>query len=267
MARNRYPSTVTPSADSNVTTKKQLGQHFLTDANIARKIAAALPAPPDEPVVEIGPGTGMLTRHLLERGPRLQVVEYDPEAAAYLVAAYPGLRVVQGDFLKQDLTLLAPEPAWWIGNLPYNISSPICFHLLEQMQCVKGCVFMVQKEVAQRICSAHGSKEYGILSVLLGYYFTPKYLFSVSDKVFFPRPKVQSAVFSLLRRQQADELPYAQLHAVVKAAFGQRRKTLRNALSVLGMDLGGVPEAVLASRAEQLSVQQFESLTRILFTA
>jgi 16S rRNA (adenine1518-N6/adenine1519-N6)-dimethyltransferase len=249
----------------NVKPKKQLGQHFLTDANIARKIALALAAPMNEPVVEIGPGTGMLTRHLLERGDLLKVVEYDTEAATFLHEEYPTLQIVQGDFLRQPLDTLASGPTWWIGNLPYNISSPIFFHLLESMNLVKGGVFMVQKEVAQRICSPHGSKEYGILSVLLGYYFAPKYLFSVSDKVFFPRPKVQSAVFSLTRRQREQEVPYTQLHPVVKAAFGQRRKTLRNALSVLQMDLSAVPEAMLSQRAEQLSVDQFETLTLHLF--
>jgi 16S rRNA (adenine1518-N6/adenine1519-N6)-dimethyltransferase len=249
----------------NVKPKKKLGQHFLTDANIARKIVQLLPAQADELVAEIGPGTGMLTQHLLVRWPHLLVVEYDPEAAGYLREAFPDLRIVEGDFLEQDLSVLQPGPGWYIGNLPYNISSPIFFHFLDSLQVVKGGVFMVQKEVAERICSRHGNKEYGILSVLLGTYYQLKYEFSVSEKVFFPRPRVQSAVFSMVRKNKAGEVPFEVLRKVVKAAFGQRRKTLRNALGVMDADLSAVPETLLASRAEQLSPEQFSELARYIF--
>ena len=244
-----------------------MGQHFLKDANIARKITACL----DEkyPVVcEVGPGTGILTRFLLEREnlQQLVLIEVDSESVEYLNRHFsdPRLQVAEANFLKADLTQWFSVPFAVTGNFPYNISSQIFFKVLENRNRIPEVTGMIQKEVADRLASSPGSKTYGILSVLLQAWYDIEYCFTVSETVFFPPPKVKSAVIRLRRNQTArlacDESLFFQ---VVKTAFGQRRKTLRNALKPL---LGKQPleHPLLALRAEQLSVADFTELTQYL---
>lgn len=239
--------------------KKHLGQHFLHDARIAERITLLLQPAEGTPVIEIGPGMGVLTRHLVARGLPLTALEVDTESIAYLQQHYPsGVQVLHSDVLKHTF---APQPMAWIGNLPYNISSPILFRLLEQRQWVQQGVFMLQKEVARRIATGPGSKEYGILSVLLQYYYEVKYAFSVPPGAFTPPPKVQSGVITLQRRSQPDELPLEPLSKVVKTAFNQRRKQLVNTLKPLNLTL---PAGWETRRAEELTVQEFVLLARML---
>jgi len=252
----------------DVKPKKHLGQHFLRDENIARKIVGLLPEDTSR-VLEIGPGTGVLTKHLLQREAlSLFLAEVDDESVEFLAENY-GLTPEQlrhKDFLKMDLpTDFGEEPLAVIGNFPYNISSQIFFHVLAHLPQVPTVVGMIQKEVAERICAPHGNKTYGILSVLLQAFYETEYAFTVSEKVFLPPPKVKSAVIRLTRKRT--ELPggiqYKDLAWVVKAAFGQRRKTLRNALKPLGLPkeaLQDFPE--MQQRAEQLSVEEFIALTQ-----
>ncbi|MHC1708378.1 MAG: 16S rRNA (adenine(1518)-N(6)/adenine(1519)-N(6))-dimethyltransferase RsmA [Bacteroidales bacterium] len=243
--------------------KKHLGQHFLTDHNIARKIVDQLSF--QYPVLEVGPGKGILTRYLLEKCPgNLNLIEIDPEAVEYLLYEYPVLAetLIRGDILKADFSALFKQDFSIIGNFPYNISSQIFFRVLENKDQVKEVVCMIQKEVAQRIATGPGSKEYGILSVLLQTYYDIEYLFTVGENVFFPPPNVKSAVIRLRRNQRtALPCPDALYFTVVKTAFNQRRKTLRNALSpLLGKD-PSVYGDILARRAETLSVEEFIELT------
>lgn len=246
--------------------KKHLGQHFLKDQNIARKIVAQL-ADQNENVLEIGPGTGVLTQYLLPRfNAQLHLVEIDQESEAYLQANFPELhnRIHLADFLKVDLTTLAPGMWSIIGNFPYNISSQIFFSVIQQRDIITEVVGMVQKEVAERIATGPGSKTYGILSVLLQAWFDIEYCFTVGPGVFHPPPKVNSAVIRLKRNATTQLGCDATLfHQVVKTAFNQRRKTLRNALRPLLGSAAGDHE-LLSKRAEQLSVQQFVVLTKLL---
>jgi 16S rRNA (adenine1518-N6/adenine1519-N6)-dimethyltransferase len=246
----------------NLKPKKHLGQHFLTDENIARKIVSLLDDSLDGPVVEIGPGMGVLTKHLLDHFEEVWAVEYDTAAVEYLEKRFAGtgLRVFHADFLKWDFGVLEGRPARFIGNLPYNVSSPIFFRLLENRASVQQGVFMVQKEVADRICAPAGSagKEGGILTVLMDAYFQRKLQFKVAPSVFKPPPKVMSAVFSIGAKADAG-VPFEALKMVVKAAFGQRRKTLRNALQGLRFD-PPIPDALLGMRAEALTTDQFIGL-------
>lgn len=248
--------------------KKFLGQHFLKDANIALKIVEALelPGQVQSHVLEIGPGTGVLTRFLLERkNIDLRVVEIDRESVAYLKKEFDGLagRIMEGDFLKMDLATLMPAPLAIIGNFPYNISSQIFFRVLDHHDRVDQVVCMLQKEVAERICSKHGSKVYGILSVLLQAYYDIEYLFKVSPGVFIPPPNVMSAVIRLVRNHRekldCDEILFKQ---VVKQAFQKRRKTLRNALKHLNLPGPVVSLDLMDKRPEQLSVEDFIFLTQ-----
>ena len=219
----------------------------------------------EEKVIEIGPGTGVLTRILIEKYPLLEVVEVDPEAVNFLRTEFEdkGIQIHPQSFLKWEVESHLQGPAWFIGNLPYNISSPIFFQLLENLSMVKGGVFMVQKEVAQRISSAHGSKEYGILSVLMQTWFDVKYEFSVSENVFYPKPKVKSGVFSISVKKELPEIEFKVLKEVVKAAFNQRRKTLRNALSGLSFREDEKLTRWMGMRAEQLSVLEFTDLAKL----
>ena len=252
----------------NVKPKKKLGQHFLSDHNIARKIAGALPDLKPSLCVEIGPGTGMLTQYLLERiSPApLIAIELDAESVTYLETHFmqKELTVLHQNFLKWDIAAEMSQSAHFSGNLPYNVSSPILFHLLDNLDYVDSTVFMVQKEVAQRICSGPGTKQYGILSVLLGYYFTLKYEFSVSEKVFIPPPKVKSGVFSMRKKNLEDPVPFPDLKKVVKAGFGMRRKTLRNAMRALSFQDFPEKEEWLSLRAEQMNIDMFVKFTRHL---
>ena len=254
---------------TEVRAKKMLGQHFLTDLNIARKICDALSGGTAEApaqTLEVGCGMGVLTQYLLQR-PDLETwgAEIDAESVAYLHAHYPDFspRLVEGDFLKMDLRALFPGSFRLIGNFPYNISSQIFFRLIAHRDRIPECVGMIQKEVAVRIAETPGSRESGILSVLLQAWYDIEYLFTVNETVFAPPPKVKSAVIRLRRngvqRLDCDEELFVK---VVKAAFGQRRKMIRNALRAAFGTFGGAEHPFFSRRAEQLTIADFVELTR-----
>lgn len=248
-----------------VRAKKYLGQHFLKDENIARQIAESLTGQTPR-VLEIGPGMGVLTKYL-HADPALDfhAIEIDSESVAYLHDHYPSLNVIEGDFLALDLATLFSEPFAVIGNFPYNISSQILFKVYDNRNRIPEVVGMFQKEVAERVAARPGSKTYGILSVLLSAFYDIEYLFTVHEHVFNPPPKVKSAVIRLRRNSVASLGCDEQLFTrVVKTGFNQRRKTLRNALRQLALPLDGIPDALLASRAEQLTVAQFVEITQTL---
>jgi 16S rRNA (adenine1518-N6/adenine1519-N6)-dimethyltransferase len=245
--------------------KKALGQHFLKDLTVAERIAATLSPFPDLPVLEIGPGTGVLTQFLLRVKPDLSVVELDKESVIYLNEHYPELknRIIEADFLKLDLNGLFPGKFCVIGNYPYNISSQIFFKVLDYKEKIPCCSGMLQKEVAERLASKPGKKAYGIITVLLQAWYDIEYLFTVGPEVFDPPPKVNSAVIRMTRNARTelgcDETLFK---TVVKTGFNQRRKTLRNSLkSLLGKEsaIAGLP--VFDKRPEQLSVEAFIELT------
>lgn len=244
--------------------KKHLGQHFLTDPGIARRIVDALEPAPGDVVIEIGPGTGVLTTHLLEHEIRLVPVEIDPESSRHLLEKWPGLsdNLVCGDILKMDLMDLAGEAFHVIGNFPYNISSQLLFRILDHRNAVGKVVCMLQKEVADRVTSPPGSKTYGILSVLLQAYFSATRLFTVKPGSFHPAPAVHSAVIRLDRNEivsiPCDEDLFVR---VVKTTFNQRRKTIRNSIRPILLNLDSSFE-LLNRRPEQLDVNQFFELTR-----
>lgn len=246
--------------------KKALGQHFLTDLSIAARIAATLDGSKGLPVLEIGPGMGVLTRFLLEEGHDVKVVEIDSESVEYLTDNFPDLkgRIIKGDFLKMNLAeLMGEKPFCVIGNYPYNISSQIFFKILDYKNLIPCCSGMLQKEVAERLAAAPGSKVYGILSVLLQAWYDVEYLFTVDEHVFNPPPKVKSGVIRCTRNNVTDLGCDERLFkTIVKTVFGQRRKTLRNSIRGLlppGCSLDDNP--VWAQRPEQLSVAQFIDLT------
>ena len=253
---------------TEVRAKKALGQHFLTDLNIARKIADALSGGTSEApaaVLEVGCGMGVLTQFLLRRNDIVTWgAEIDAESVEYLHAHYPEFtpRLIEGDFLKLDLRERFPEGVRIIGNFPYNISSQIFFKVLENRDLVPECVGMIQREVAVRIAEPPGSKEYGILSVLLQAWYDIEYLFTVSESVFNPPPKVKSAVIRL-RRNATERLGCNErlFIRVVKASFGQRRKMIRNSLRAVFGDFGGAEHPFFTRRPEQLSVDEFVILT------
>lgn len=258
---------------AEVKAKKALGQHFLNDLNIARRIADTigsenLPAGNkqwgDLPILEIGPGMGVLSQFLLQSGRSVKAIELDSESVGYLHRVYPSLDVVEGDFLKMDLNRVFPGEFVLIGNYPYNISSQIFFKVLDYRERIPVVAGMLQKEVAERICSKPGSKVYGILSVLLQAWYDCEYLFSVSPGVFSPPPKVMSGVLRLVRNDRTslgcDEKLFKN---VVKTAFGQRRKTLRNSLSTLiPADSPIMQDPIMALRPERLNVEDFIRLTQ-----
>ena len=250
---------------NEVRAKKFLGQHFLTDEGIACRIVDSL-SPAAQHVLEIGPGMGVLTKYLIGKEDiDFHVVEIDRESVAWLHEHYEGLHVIEGDFLKMDLSALFHDTCAIIGNFPYNISSQILFKVFEQRNRVTEVVGMFQKEVAERVAAGPGSKTYGILSVLLSAFYNIEYLFTVPEHVFNPPPKVKSAVIRLTRNEvtalECDEKLFVQ---TVKAGFNQRRKTLRNALRQLGLPLDAVPDVLLAKRAEQLSVEEFVTITKAI---
>jgi 16S rRNA (adenine1518-N6/adenine1519-N6)-dimethyltransferase len=251
-----------------VKAKKHLGQHFLKDESIALDITLALSGAGYDQVLEVGPGMGVLTKYL-EKDARFttHLIELDYESVVYLEKHFPKFkgRIYQGDFLNFDFEKITNEKLAIIGNFPYNISSQIYFKILEHKDKIPECVGMLQKEVAQRLASPPGNKEYGILSVLLQAYYDIEYLFTVQEYVFDPPPRVKSGVIRIKRNQtvklDCDEILFKK---VVKQGFNMRRKTLRNALKSLNLPYDNVPSTTLDKRAEQLSVQDFVELTNML---
>jgi 16S rRNA (adenine1518-N6/adenine1519-N6)-dimethyltransferase len=244
--------------------KKHLGQHFLTDPAIARRIVDAMNSGRGEVVLEVGPGTGVLTGLLLEKEVQLVPVEIDPESVLHLKEKWPELAgsIVKGDFLDLDLNTVSGGKLHVIGNFPYNISSQIFFKILENRQKVSSVVCMLQKEVAYRIASRPGTRAYGILSVLLQAYYEIHYLFSVKPGSFHPPPKVKSGVIRLVRNETMS-LPCDEklFFRVVKTTFNQRRKMIRNSIQPILLNLESDFE-LLTKRPEQLDVEQFIELTR-----
>ena len=251
-----------------VRAKKSLGQHFLKDAEIAQRIAATLDNFATLPVLEVGPGTGMLTQFLLQKERDLTVVEIDRDSIAYLNEHFPLLkgRIIEEDFLRMDFSNHYNDSFCIIGNYPYNISSQIFFKVLDNKESVPCCTGMIQKEVAQRIVASPGSKTYGILSVLLQAWYDVEYLFTVDEQAFIPPPKVKSAVVRLTRNKRKQLNCNEKLFkTVVKTSFNQRRKMLRNSVKSLLSEESPMPDdPMLTKRPEQLSIEQFEQRTNLL---
>ena len=260
---------------SAVRAKKHLGQHFLKDQVVARKIAETLLLNGYDNVIEIGPGTGVLTQYLLEQDINLLALDLDRESIEYLKTDFEinhlkllqrkkSFEVRNADFLKEDLsTLFNGAPFGITGNFPYNISTQIVFKMLEYKDRIPEFTGMFQKEVAQRICEKEGSKAYGILSVLVQAFYEAEYLFTVHPEVFNPPPKVQSGVLRLTRKDNLTiDCSETLLKTVVKAAFNQRRKTLRNSLKTLQLSENLTKDAIFDKRPEQISVADFIALTK-----
>ena len=247
--------------------KKHLGQHFLRDNSISKNIAEGLISiTKSERVLEIGPGTGVLTQFLVPEKWEVTAIELDTESVDYLKRKYKPeqLNIVFGDFLKVPVDMLPKPPFSIIGNFPYNISSQIFFRVLEMRNDVPEIVGMLQKEVAERLAAPPGSKTYGILSVLLQAYYNIEYLFTVEPSAFFPPPKVQSGVIRLIRNDvQSLDCNEKLFKTIVKQGFQNRRKTLRNALKSLNLPFTSEAEELLSKRAEQLDVNAFVKLTKI----
>lgn len=257
-----------------VRAKKHLGQHFLKDENIAKKIADSLTEEGYDEVLEIGPGMGVLTKYLLTKRPKVTVMELDSESVTYLQETFPlehlrldtsaqKFRIIEGDFLRQDLaTTFDSKQLAIIGNFPYNISSQIVFKAIAHRDLIPEFSGMFQKEVAQRIAEQPGSKTYGILSVLTQAFYDAEYLFTVPPSVFNPPPKVDSGVIRLIRKENYS-LPVNEklFFRVVKTAFNQRRKMLRSSLKSLNLSDTLKEDPIFAKRPEQLSVQEFINLT------
>ena len=252
--------------------KKFLGQHFLKDLSIAKDIADTVDECPGLPILEVGPGMGVLTQFLMEKGREVKVVELDFESVAYLRENFPALEgnIIEDDFLKLKLEkLFDGRPFVLTGNYPYNISSQIFFKMLDYKDLIPCCTGMIQKEVAERIAARPGSKTYGILSILIQAWYKVEYLFTVHEHVFNPPPKVKSAVIRMTRNETKELGCNERLFKlIVKTTFNQRRKTLRNSISSIlekGNPLSNDP--VFNKRPEQLSVQEFIELTNRVETA
>ena len=252
--------------------KKNLGQHFLTDLSIARRIADTVDACPDIPVLEVGPGMGVLTQYLVEKPREVKAVEIDAESVAYLYGHFPTLRdrILGEDFLRMDLAkVFEGRPFVLTGNYPYDISSQIFFKMLDYKDLIPCCTGMIQREVALRMASAPGNKDYGILSVLMQAWYDVEYLFTVDEGVFNPPPKVKSAVVRMTRNGVSDLGCDEKLFKrVVKTVFNQRRKMLRVSLRQIFAGQQPTPEFYqqdgMTRRPEQLSVAEFVSLTNIV---
>lgn len=246
--------------------KKFLGQHFLKDLQVAKNIADTVDTCPDIPILEVGPGMGVLTQYLIPKERPLKVVELDFESVAYLRENFPqlGSNIIEQDFLKMNLsTLFEGKPFVLTGNYPYNISSQIFFKMLEYKDLIPCCTGMIQKEVAERIAAQPGNKTYGILSILIQAWYHVEYLFTVHEHVFNPPPKVKSAVIRMTRNEATrlgcDEKLFKQ---IVKTTFNQRRKTLRNSISsILPKDNPLSTDPIFNKRPEQLSIPDFINLT------
>lgn len=252
--------------------KKFLGQHFLKDLSIAKDIADTVDECPGLPILEVGPGMGVLTQFLMEKGREVKVVELDFESVAYLRENFPALEgnIIEDDFLKLKLEkLFDGRPFVLTGNYPYNISSQIFFKMLDYKDLIPCCTGMIQKEVAERIAAGPGSKTYSILSILIQAWYKVEYLFTVHEHVFNPPPKVKSAVIRMTRNETKELGCNERLFKlIVKTTFNQRRKTLRNSISSIlekGNPLSNDP--VFNKRPEQLSVQEFIELTNRVETA
>lgn len=246
--------------------KKRLGQHFLKDENIAAKIVDSLTF--KSTVLEVGPGTGVLTKYLINATGNLKLIEIDRESVEFLKTSFPEVsdQIIEADFLKFDLSAIFPDQFAIIGNFPYNISSQIFFKIIEYRRLIPEAVGMIQKEVAERLAAGPGNKTYGILTVLLGAFYDIKYLFTVSEHVFYPPPKVKSAVIRLTRKENfelgCDEKLF---FSIVKTAFNQRRKTMRNSLKVFWFDkIDPDKYPVFKQRPEELGFEEFKALTHLL---
>ena len=246
--------------------KKFLGQHFLKDLNIAKDIADTVVSCPSLPILEVGPGMGVLTQYLVQKGRKVKVVELDFESVDYLKENYPQLQedIIESDFLKMELDkIFDNNPFVLTGNYPYNISSQIFFKMLDYKDLIPCCTGMIQKEVAERIAAGPGSKTYGILSILIQAWYKVEYLFTVHEHVFNPPPKVKSAVIRMTRNETTDLGCNEKLFKlIVKTTFNQRRKTLRNSISsILDKQNPLSADPIFNKRPEQLSVEQFVELT------
>lgn len=245
--------------------KKALGQHFLTDLRVAERIASTIDDFRLLPALEVGPGMGVLTQFLLQKGEDVTVAEIDAESVAWLREHFPGLRIVEGDFLQMNLReLMGGREFTVIGNYPYNISSQIFFHILEYKELIPCCAGMLQREVAERIAAGPGTKARGILSVLLQAWYDVEYLFTVSEGVFNPPPKVKSGVIRLVRngRRDLDGADPTRFKAIVKTTFGQRRKTIRNSIRSVIPDFPAT-HPLAGLRPEQLTVDDFITLAKL----
>ncbi|MBQ2808436.1 MAG: 16S rRNA (adenine(1518)-N(6)/adenine(1519)-N(6))-dimethyltransferase RsmA [Bacteroidaceae bacterium] len=251
-----------------VTAKKRLGQHFLVDLSIAKDIADTVDVCPTMPILEVGPGMGVLTQYLIEKGRPLKVVEIDEESVTYLCKNLPQLpeeNIIPDDFLKMHLDrLFDGEQFMLIGNYPYNISSQIFFKMLDYKEYIPYCSGMIQKEVGERLAAKPGTKAYGILSILIQVWYDVEYLFTVHENVFSPPPKVKSAVVLMKRNTRtALECDEQMFKKIVKGTFNQRRKKLRNSIQqIVGKESELLGDPVLDKRPEQLSLEEFIELTK-----
>lgn len=273
MAKYKKHKSSPKGSDKGVTAKKHLGQHFLKDDTVALRIADVLSYKGYDQILEIGPGTGVLTKHIIRKGMKVTALELDSESVVYLKHSFPvehhkivnseTFEVLEADFLKKDLNEIYNRGHFSIiGNFPYNISTQIVFKTIEYRDQVPEFGGMFQKEVAQRICASHGSKTYGILSVLAQAYYHADYLFTVGPEVFNPPPRVHSGVLLLTRKENYDQLTcsHQMLRKVVKLAFQQRRKTLRNSLKSLNLPDEMREQELFNLRPEQISVEAFVEL-------
>ena len=246
--------------------KKFLGQHFLTDLSVAQRIANTVDAYPDIPILEVGPGMGVLTQYIIPKQRPFQVVEIDFDSVPYLHEHFPELgdNIIEGDFLKMDLQeVFDGKPFVLTGNYPYNISSQIFFKMVENRNLIPCCTGMIQKEVAERMAASPGGKTYGVLSVLIQAWYDVEYLFTVHENVFNPPPKVKSAVIRLIRNNKqtlgCDEQLFRR---IVKTVFTMRRKMMRNGMKqILGKDSPMLADPMFTKRPEELSVQDYVDLT------
>ena len=246
--------------------KKFLGQHFLTDLSVAQRIANTVDAYPDIPILEVGPGMGVLTQYIIPKGRPFKVVEIDFDSVPYLHEHFPQLgdNIIEGDFLKMDLQkVFDGKPFLLTGNYPYNISSQIFFKMVENRNIIPCCTGMIQKEVAERMAASPGGKTYGVLSVLIQAWYDVEYLFTVHENVFNPPPKVKSAVIRLIRNKKetlgCDEQLFRR---IVKTVFTMRRKMMRNGMKqILGKDSPMLADPMFTKRPEELSVEDYIALT------
>ena len=246
--------------------KKFLGQHFLTDLSVAQRIANTVDAYPDIPILEVGPGMGVLTQYIIPKGRPFKVVEIDFDSVPYLHEHFPQLgdNIIEGDFLKMNLQeVFDGKPFLLTGNYPYNISSQIFFKMVENRNLIPCCTGMIQKEVAERMAASPGGKTYGVLSVLIQAWYDVEYLFTVHENVFNPPPKVKSAVIRLIRKNKetlgCDEQLFRR---IVKTVFTMRRKMMRNGMKqILGKDSPMLADPMFTKRPEELSVEDYIELT------